>query len=113
MYFFVMIPPPTGVTPEYTSFPDPTLFRSVPPLAETGDTVGSPVPSVFSVAATVRSQAGFSSGNQDDAGDPTSASASRDLTVAATLITNPVPPGRSEEHPSELQSLMRLPYAAL
>ncbi len=50
-----------------------------------------PRPYPFSVAATVRSRAGFTSGNEIDADAQPQASPSRDLTVAAMLDTYPRP----------------------
>ena len=74
----------------------------VPPRPDVGDTVGSPEPRLSSVAATVRSRADFSSGSKSDVATQPSASASRDLTVAATPNSAPpvfIPLRLSGSHP--------------
>src|SRR3546814_7924543 len=82
-----MIRRPPRSTRTDTLFPYTTLFRSPPALTPRSSGAGSGVPGPSSSTTTV--------------GVPPS------RTVTAKLV----PSGRSEEHTSELQSLMRISYA--
>src|SRR3546814_7350693 len=92
MFFFLMIPRPPRSTRTDTLFPYTTLFRSNSLTIEEGDTV------VLSTANL-------------NASDPDSAT----LTFLVSGVQNGsferVDDSRSEEHTSELQSLMRISYA--
>src|SRR3546814_2888617 len=103
-----MIRRPPRPTRTYTLFPHTTLFRSVgdhAPDQRPGDehpTVGGQNPAEVRI--------GLECGHE-------TVSAERDHTRAdeqpAAVLAHPLPhqPGRSEEHTSELQSLMRISYA--
>src|SRR3546814_16669397 len=82
LFFFLMIRRPPRSTRTDTLFPYTTLFRSEGGAARSAN--GCPVTEFRPV-----------SGNEDSEASDTSASA----------------PRRSEEHTSELQSLMRISYA--
>src|SRR3546814_3312812 len=86
LFFFLMIRRPPRSTRTDTLFPYTTLFRSGVLGVNQGGVTVSGEGSIFE-AASIIAQSG---------------------TVAATIdVTN----GRSEEHTSELQSLMRISYA--
>jgi 5-methyltetrahydrofolate--homocysteine methyltransferase len=88
-----------GNTPEHIAAIAKAL-EGIPPRVPPRPESASTGDRDFSVAATVRSQAEFSSGNKGHPDAPPSASTSRDLTVAATPGTNPLPPSGSPAPPA-------------
>src|SRR3546814_7936057 len=92
MFFFLMIRRPPRSTRTDTLFPYTTLFRST-------------------VLSTTEDGAGMSHAARNTA-PPTTASSARINNVNTSLRMNSASGGcRSEEHTSELQSLMRISYA--
>src|SRR3546814_9485973 len=97
-FFFLMIRRPPRSTRTDTLFPYTTLFRSVVGLALVGDHLGAVVVgdgAAVAVAEAQRLLAGVGEG------------ADAHRAVDDALVGRP----RSEEHTSELQSLMRISYA--
>src|SRR3546814_13805090 len=95
--FFLMIAPPPRSTRTDTLFPYTTLFRSLVALGF------GPAPPVL-MPEQRRAARGL--GDQEPAGPARIARAE-----AAQRIDQPLVADRSEEHTSELQSLMRISYA--
>src|SRR3546814_8529416 len=102
MYFLIVRRPPR-TTLTYTLFPHTTLFRS-PARAAAGRLLSRHPRTAGAVQATGElSDPGRSDG---DAGGT-----DRSLWRTARYDTRPAGGARSEEHTSELQSLMRISYA--
>src|SRR3546814_3598232 len=104
-----MIRPPPISTRTDTLFPYSTLFRS--PIVSRSDR-GGPIVSIGSFRRwRIRRRVGI----QDDTRQPIERSAVHGRTRLAAfsdrLISSIRPAFRSEEHTSELQSLMRISYA--
>src|SRR3546814_3971097 len=120
VFFFLIIRRPPGSTRTDTLFPDTTLFRSragrevravdvgvgaAAAVAQRGGGVAQPgrgVRALRAVGAAVADEVGVA--GRAAAAERGGAFAQRDLAVAAAHR-------RSEEHTSELQSLMRISYA--
>src|SRR3546814_8376146 len=93
MFFFLIIRRPPRSTRTDTLFPYTTLFRSYPVLHRGGDPIGAePVLAAGHARRRTFAQRFFRQGHP-------------------RRSALPFPHGRSEEHTSELQSLMRTPYA--
>src|SRR3546814_2149269 len=108
-FFFLMIRRPPRSTRTDTLFPYTTLFRSRPPPAHEEQVTGAPemkkLLGTVASALVLAMALGFAGPAVADA-TPLDASIVRDPTeVPAPIIR------RSEEHTSELQSLMRISYA--
>src|SRR3546814_2292391 len=100
MIVYVMIRRPPNTTRTYTLLPYTTLFRSAAPLPG---------------ASSARLMAAPPRAFRSEAGSPEQAAASR---LPATrnmriIFSSSTSMHRSEEHTSELQSLMRISYAVL
>src|SRR3546814_1897481 len=98
-----MIRRPPRSTRTYTLFPYTTLFRSSP-TARCAKRTGEPA-----CEFNRGRQAAAAAGSRDD--DPTSTSTGTGGFGAYALSGESVVVVRSEEHTSELQSLMRISYA--
>src|SRR3546814_2202623 len=93
-----------------TLFPSTTLFRSAPWLRLTAagydPVIATPRGGEAPIDPASRSEAFISDAGRGFLADPAAVAA-----LAATLTVDSIDPDRSEEHTSELQSLMRISYA--
>src|SRR3546814_6728083 len=100
-FFFLMLRLPPRSTRTYTLFPYTTLFRSISAITPFNHPLNMVAHKVAPSIAT----------NNCMVVKPTELTPMTALILADLLYEAGLPPERSEEHTSELQSLMRLSYA--